>query len=559
MNTNANRLAVRLKIYFLFSLLSTATTVNAAELIGAVHSDSGTPLAGAIVRIQHTASGLSESVYSAKDGTFALTTELHGELSLRIRAPYHKDHREMIKLASESRLKREVRLHALTTANDISESLPAVFHFGALPFEETGVFSKPMFQRDCSGCHALGTALTRFPRTSEQWLPTVTRMHAYVGSTDAETIAKRAELLAQGFDGKPLTIRPRFASNPEIYKAKVYEYALPGILFPHDSEISHDDGKAYTVDRHGNKMIVTDLQSGESQMIDQPLSTREFKPDSNTYTGKSVQPGPHSLALGDNALWYTTNATSSEIGVFDANSRKWLTSYTLPPEAQYPHTIRIDQENIVWFTVAVSEHIGRLDPKTGDITLIDAPNPRPIGIPAGTSPYGIDIHPLNGQVWYARLFGDRIGYVDPKTLEITEYDSPVKGPRRLRFDAKGSMWLTGYNEGEIVEIETDTMSSTVYALPELAKGYRPAPYALGVHPQTQEIWVNDTLTDSVFRFLPDEERFITYPMPLLGTYTRDFSFTDNGWACTANSPIMNAALEEGVSGLICIDTGDKPQ
>ena len=58
-------------------------------------------------------------------------------------------------------------------------------------------------------------------------------------------------------------------------------------------------------------------------------------------------------------------------------------------------------------------------------------------------------------MWYTRLFGDRIGRIDPETLEVTEYASPVKGPRRMRFDQAGVLWVTGYSEGTLARIETD--------------------------------------------------------------------------------------------------------
>jgi hypothetical protein len=44
-------------------------------------------------------------------------------------------------------------------------------------------------------------------------------------------------------------------------------------------------------------------------------------------------------------------------------------------------------------------------------------------------------------------------------------------------------------------------------------------------------------------------------MPLRGTFTRDFTFTASGWACTTNSPILNAALEGNETEVICIDPG----
>ena len=138
---------------------------------------------------------------------------------------------------------------------------------------------------------------------------------------------------------------------------------------------------------------------------------------------------------------------------------------------------------------------------------------------------------------------------------MKEYDSPVRAPRRQRFDAAGTLWVAGFSDGALAKIDVDTWTSTVYPLPVYAPGEIPAPYAVAVHPHTQEIWINDTMLDVAWRFLPNEERFVAYPMPLRGTYTRDFTFTDAGWACTANNPIPAPALEGGVPELICIDPG----
>ena len=90
-------------------------------------------------------------------------------------------------------------------------------------------------------------------------------------------------------------------------------------------------------------------------------------------------------------------------------------------------------------------------------------------------------------------------------------------------------------------------------MPEFAPGYPAAPYALGVNPETQEIWVNDAMTDHLYRYIPEQNRWVAYPMPLRGTYTRDVTFTREGKVCTANNPIPIAALEGGVAELICLD------
>ena len=95
-------------------------------------------------------------------------------------------------------------------------------------------------------------------------------------------------------------------------------------------------------------------------------------------------------------------------------------------------------------------------------------------------------------------------------------------------------------------------------MPEFAPDFRPAPYALGVHPQTQEIWINENMTDRIYRFIPLEERFVAYPVPLRGTYTRDMTFTSEGHICMSNNPIPTPALEGGVLEILCIDNNYRP-
>ena len=61
------------------------------------------------------------------------------------------------------------------------------------------------------------------------------------------------------------------------------------------------------------------------------------------------------------------------------------------------------------------------------------------------------------------------------------------------------------------------------------------------------------MTDRMYRFIPAEERFIAYPVPLAGTYTRDMSFSKDGRVCVSNNPIPPLALEGGVLEVFCID------
>ena len=349
----------------------------------------------------------------------------------------------------------------------------------------------------------------------------------------------------------------------------VTQYRLDKAQLPHDAEVSPSDGLVYIADQFGDQLIVPDLRSGESRyfpvahegMIVGGKFARLGIPALGDAAARLYR-GPHSLAIGPDGRWYTTDTFATNIGVFNPKTWSWEQSYEIPDGVRspslYPHTIRVDRGGKVWFTLAFSEQVGRLDPVTRKIDVIDLPPGKSLGVASGTVPYGLDVDPRDGSVWYARLWADRIGRVDPVTLQVTEFDSPVKGPRRLRFGSDGTLWLTGYSDGVIAEIRTAgtaPFSSKVHALPEFAPGYRPAAYALAVAPGSRYVWVNETMTDRLYRFDPKRQKWTVYPLPLRGTYTREITFTRTGEVCTSNNPFPVGALEGGVAELICIDPG----
>lgn len=539
-------------------------TAFAGTLTGMLKDEAGDPVAGAIVTLSDKQRGVSESVYTDASGRFSLTTRLVGDkAALRVRKPYFMDLAQAVSLPAKGSLKRSLTLKAMRSEREISESLPAAYHFGQLAFVDGTLFRRDKFQRDCLSCHQLGNAYTRTPRDAAAWEATIERMHSYLGDFDKDLKARRAEILAKGFDGQPIKTRPVFPFDKDIARARIVQYRLDQGKVPHDAEVSPVDGLVYTVDQFGDFMAITDLKAGTTKYVPAP---QEGMPPGGKFTKLGipgfghaaglVHRGPHSLAFGPDGKWYTTDTFATRIGVFNPGTQQWEKSFDIPDAPSttlYPHTIRFDKAGYAWFTLAFSEQVARLDPRTGKMDVIALPPAKSQGISAGTAPYGIDVSPRDGKIWYARLWGDKVGCIDPDTLAVTEYDSPVKGPRRLRFDQSGALWIAGYSEGMIARIEPEGFKAKVYPLPEFAPGFRPAPYALAIHPKTQEVWVNETMTDHMYRFLPKEERWVAYPVPLRGTYTREVSFTREGQVCTSNNPFPAAALEGGVNELICIE------
>jgi|TARA_B110000908_G_scaffold97070_1_gene114659 streptogramin lyase len=535
-----------------------AVSATAGTLAGKVTDTTGKAMEGVMIRLTN-ADNISESVYTNAEGNYELQTRLQGELKLRSRSPYFRDSTGVVELAANAAVNKDLQLVAMTGDREISESLPAAYHFGNLPFEQGDDkdFNRYQFQRDCLSCHQMGNSFTRVPRSAKSWAQTVHRMHLYLGNFDMKLRDARAEIFAKGFDGKPLTVRPEFPLAKELATAKIYEYPLLNRGVPHDA-IAHENGMLYTVDQSLDHMSITDPVTGMTEYIPQKGSDSDKyrTADGIANYGPNQRHGPHSLDLGNDGKYYVTNTGSTSIGVFNPATDKWEASHQIDPAsgAVYPHSIRVNKAGIVWFTLAGSEKVGRLDPVSGKFTIIDLPSVAPQGISAGTQPYGIDINPLDDSMWYGRLFGDKVGRIDPETLEPTEFDSPVRGPRRMHFDKKGILWVTGYSEGTLARIDPNGFKTKVYDMPEYAPGYRPAPYALGVHPDTQDIWINENMTDRFFRFIPDEERWVAYPIPLTGTYTRDVTFTRDGKVCTSNNPLPAPALEGGVLQIFCIDT-----
>src|SRR5258707_13604100 len=89
---------------------------------------------------------------------------------------------------------------------------------------------------------------------------------------------------------------------------------------------------------------------------------------------------------------------------------------------------------IYWFP-GQSGIYGRLEPKSGDMTVFKAPR--------GRGPYGITVTP-KGEVWYASLAGNHIARIDLATgnATVVEPPRPNQGARRVWSDSPGRIWVS---------------------------------------------------------------------------------------------------------------------
>jgi len=302
------------------------------------------------------------------------------------------------------------------------------------------------------------------------------------------------------------------------------------------------------------------------------------------FTGKH---GPHSLVRDDNGVFWITGSLSSTLLSFDPKTHRFET-FPIGGDALYPHTIRRDKKGLIWFTLPGSNQVGRFNPKTKKFTIIDLPSngfarwltdalfptllkisawfPRKnvhmwishhwytgLGRKILNFPYGIDVNPQTGAVWYSKLYANKIGRIDPGTLKVKEFDTPMTGPRRLRIDKDGIIWIPSFNEGGLMRFDPQSGKFTSYRLPTLGKGEYELPYALNIHPDTGQIWITANQSDRILRFDPKSETFVSYPLPTRVTFLRDLIFTEDGKICASNSNLPAYAIEGGRPLMLCLD------
>lgn len=541
------------------SLLA-AANASAAVVVGTVTDADKRPIPGAMVSVRDEGRGYSETVYADASGHFRLTTAQQGDLVLRARKLSFADASRALHLDSATSATVDLALTPLSKPEDIADNLPAAAHFSKLPFDASGPNSRAALQMTCTNCHSLGAAFNRIPRLPEEWAAVVSRMLDYNVGVPAAALngltESRSNKFAEGFDDSLPSHKEIQAANPEMFGARVTEWAISGDSpLPFGLAVSSRDGKLYVADNGMDRLLLIDPKARDVQTL--PLS----RPKNFT----EARIGAEGIAEGIDGRLYFTAPASGMIGVLDPKSGEitWYQS-----GARNPGIVRVAKDGIVWWTHFWDDRgnsdsdqpapgrVGRFDPATKEVTLIDLTSNQPQDyVVPSTQPYtfGIDVSPISGDVWYAKLYANKIGRINARTLAVEELTPPQMGPRGLSFDRNGTLWVAFSGSSSIGSLDPVTMKWQVYPLPTLSPEETDAPYSLAVQPTTQDIWITANQSDQVYRFIPAERRFVTYPMPTRDTWMRDIAFTPDGLVCGTSGPLPPINIEGGEPMVICID------
>jgi len=262
----------------------------------------------------------------------------------------------------------------------------------------------------------------------------------------------------------------------------VETFEVPDGSGPHDVAPAADGGVWFTAQAAG---YLGHLNPANKQVTRVPLGTGSR---------------PHGVIVGaDGAAWVTDGGLNAIVRV-DGTSRA-VQRFPLPANRAGANlnTAAFDGNGVLWFTGQAGIY-GRLDPRTGQLQVFDAPG--------GNGPYGISAA-RSGDIYYASLAGSHIARIDTGTGAATRIDPPTsgQGARRVWPDSQGRIWVSEHNAGKVGRYDPATRQWREWRLP----GNGPKPYAVYVD-ERDKVWLSDFGANTVVRFDPTDETFATVPV-----------------------------------------------
>lgn len=505
--------------------------------------------------------------------------ERRGDTRYRLRKPGYKD------LTLEAP-KGEAALRAVmeleTDPFKLAAAKPANAWLGALNLGS--VDAKRHFQMQCGFCHQQGNAPIRAERSPEDWQKVINRMVRYGSRLPTDLQKSLPEQLSAGY--RQLRENPSLVQGGKTWettldKVTITEWPIGNAMSQtHDMLIAANklvyvadniQDRLYEIDPVTNAVTVYKIPHRPGDQPGGLIAARlkDFPSHDSTSNAHSLAESPR-----DGHIFITPSA-QRRLVEFDPVKKTFILHEM--DGGFYPHTIRTDAQDNVWFTLALSNQVAKFDRRAGKFTLYDLParsvkekltvasidvlfklmswglplaNWMPVDwMSSGTPlPYGIDVTP-DGKVWFARLHARDIGSIDPATGKITVISTPFLGPRRLRADAQGNLWIVSFGESKIARYSPADGKFTTFDLPVQPKGSE-TPYSLNVDRKRDIVWVNGNQSDALYGFDIRSQTWRTIPLPRRTTFTRDVEVAEDGTLYTSNSNFPSWHVEDGQPTLI---------
>jgi copper transport protein len=223
----------------------------------------------------------------------------------------------------------------------------------------------------------------------------------------------------------------------------------------------------------------------------------------------------------DGKIWFT-DTPNSKIGNFDPKTEKFevIEIPSLADTSPYsiPIALKVDFDNNIWIAVVDTDMILMYNQNSKEFEQF-------LRLPTSESGPSALLLDDNGNIWFAEALSGKIGVVDSKTFEITEFapDTPLDEPFALLFDKSGSLWIAEHIGPGITKFDPilETFDHVKAPNPESL------PFGMAID-KYDNIWFGQHVIDELGVYDPYNDQLIEVSIPTPESFTQFITADDNG-------------------------------
>ncbi len=486
-----------------------------ATLSGQVSSAEESAMEGVVVSAKKAGSTITVSVVSDAQGNFSFPAGRlePGSYALRIRAAgYELDGPKTVEVGPQAapiaiKLRKAGNIAAQLTSSEWLMSAPGT------------IAQKNMLDR-CTSCHTLERPF-KSTYDADALMGVLARMASYSPGTTplephqrlggrsmdvpADRLQPRADYIAsinlsrQETWSYPLKMLPRLKGRSTHVIITEYDLPRPTAM-PHDVILDRD-GNAWYSD-FGHQFIgKLDPKTGRTTEYPVPVLKAEEPPGTldiefdkvgNLWIGLMLQAG---IAKFDPKTEQFTMMPLPK----DINNQAAQQAMVMP--------FSVDVDGKVWMNSVEIPGVHRLDLASNKFETF-APY-KDLAKGQDHSVYGIKADSHNN-LFFFDFSADLVGKIDAKSGQVTLYKTPTpnSNPRRGYMDAQDRLWFTEYRANKLAMLDTKTEKFTEWPLPTAFT------YPYDVMPDKNgELWTAGMSTDRVVRLDPKSGQATEYQLP----------------------------------------------
>ena len=245
----------------------------------------------------------------------------------------------------------------------------------------------------------------------------------------------------------------------------------------------------------------------------------------------------------DGKIWFT-DTPNSKIGNFDPKTEKFevieIPSLVDTSPYSIPIALKVDFDNNIWIAVVDTDMLLVYNQNSKEFEQF-------LRLPTSESGPSALLLDDNGNMWFAEALSGRIGVVDSKTFEITEFapDTPLDEPFALLFDKSGSLWIAEHIGPGITKFDPilETFDHVKAPNPESL------PFGMAID-KYDNIWFGQHVIDELGVYDPYNDQLIEVSIPTPESFTQFITADDKGdiWFVEQRTKKLGVVSISSVSG-----------